>query len=158
MDYNEKRRKDDKSITKKDYFKDILLSCPDDNKYHLFEIYLSTAEQTNPDEAKEIWTIPCGGKVGIIKAIYAKAVASKEIDETLIGDTLKGLEAFPEGYILYNNALTNFNFGNDERHILEGLRLSFEYFLRFILGNEKTLENPVPFLENTKKIKGFLLI
>jgi hypothetical protein len=154
MDYIEKRRKEDKSTTKKDYFKDILLSYPDDIKHHLFEIFLSSAEKTNPDEAKDIRTILKGGKVDIAKAIYAKAVSSKEIDETLIGDTLKGLETFPEAYKLYKNALTDFNSGNDERHILDDLRLSVEYFLRSILGNEKTLENQIPFLGKYQKDKG----
>ena len=64
-------------------------------------IFLSTLEQTNPDEAKDIRTIINGGKVDIAKAIYGKAVASKEINEMLISDTLKGLEAFPKAYKLY---------------------------------------------------------
>ena len=96
LDYIEKRRKEEKSTTKKDYFKDILLSYSDDIKRHLFEQFLSDYEKSSPNEAKEIRTILNGGKVDIAKAIYAKAVASKEIDETLIGDTLKGLEAYPE--------------------------------------------------------------
>jgi hypothetical protein len=123
IDYIEKRLQEDKSRTKKDYFKDILLSYPDDIKHHLFRIFLSSVEQTNPYEAKDIKTILNGGKVDIAKTIYAKAVSSKEIDETLIGDTLKGLEAFPEAYKLYKNALSDFNSGNDERHILDDLRL-----------------------------------
>jgi hypothetical protein len=154
MDYIEKRLKEDKSTTKKDYFKDILLSYPDEIKYHLFEIFLSSVEQTNPDEVKDIRTIVKGGKVDIAKAIYAKAVASKEIDETLIGDTLNGLEAFPEAYKLYKKALTDFNSEKEPRHILDNLRLSIEYFLRSILGNEKTLENQIPFLGKYQKDKG----
>jgi hypothetical protein len=154
MDYIEKRRKEDKSRTKKDYFKDILLFYPDDIKHHLFEIFLSSIDQTNPDDAKDIRKIINGGKVEIAKAIYAKAVASKEIDETLIGDTLKGLEIFPEAYKLYKKALSDFNSGNDERHILDDLRLSVEYFLRSILRNEKTLENQIPYLGKYQKDKG----
>ena len=154
MDYIEKRRKEDKSTTKKDYFKDILLSYPDDIKHHLFEIFINTFEQNNPDEAKDIRTILNGGNVDIVKSIYAKAVASKEIDEILIRDNLKGLEAFPDAYKLYKKALTDFNSGNDERHILDDLRLSVEYFLRSILGNEKTLENQIPFLGKYQKDKG----
>jgi len=154
MDYIEKRRKEDKSTTKKDYFKDILLSYPDDIKHHLFEIFLRPVEQTNPEEVKDIRTIIGGGKVDIRNAIYAKAVAFKEIDETLIADTLKGLEAFPHAHKLYNKALAAFNSGNDERHVLDDLRLSVEYFLRSILGNEKTLENQIPFLGKYQKDKG----
>jgi hypothetical protein len=154
MDYIEKRRKEDKSTTKKDYFKDILLSYSDDIKHHLFEIFLSNADQTNPGEAKDIRTILNGGKVDIAKAIYAKAVASKEIDETLIVDTLKGLEVFPEAYKLYKKAFIDFNSGKDERHILDDLRLSVEFFLRSLLGNGKTLENQIPFLGKYQKDKG----
>lgn len=154
MDYIEKRRKEDKSTTKKDYFKDILLSYPDDIKHHLFEIFLSPVEQINPDVVKDIRIIIKGGKVDIAKAIYAKAVASNEIDETLIGDTLKGLETYPEALKLYNKALKGFNSGTDERHILDDLRLSVEYFLRSILKNEKTLENQVQFLGKYQKDKG----
>lgn len=154
MDYIEKRRKEDKSTTQKEYFKDILLSYPDDIKHHLFEIFLNSVEQTNPDEVKHIKAILNGGKVDIAKAIYAKAVSSKEIDETLIGETLKGLEAFPEAYKLYKKAHKDFNSGNDERHILDELRLSVEYFLDSILGNEKTLENQIPLLGKFQKYKG----
>lgn len=154
MDYIEKRRKDEKSTTKKDYFKDILLSYSDDIKHHLFEQFLSDYEKSNPNEAKDIRTILNGGKVDIAKAIYAKAVASKEIDEALISDTLKGLEAYPEAHKLYKQALTGFNSGTDERHILDDLRLSVEYFLRSILNNGKTLENQIPFLGKYQKDKG----
>lgn len=154
VDYIEKRRQEKKSTTKKDFFKDIFLSYPDNIKHHLFEIFLNPVEQTNPDEAKNIRTILNGGKVDIVKAIYAKAVASKEIDETLMGDTLKGLEKYPEAHKLYNKALKEFNSGTDERHILDDLRLSVEYFLRSILKNEKTLENQISLLGQYQKEKG----
>lgn len=150
MDYIDKRRKEDKSTTKKDYFKDILLSYPDDIKHHLFEVFLKPIEQSAPYEVKDIRTIIGGGKVDIRKVINA----SKEIDENLITNTLKGLEAFPETFKLYNKALTAFNSGNDERHILDDLRLSVEYFLRSILCNDKTLENQIPFLGKYQKDKG----
>ena len=153
-DYIEKRRQEDKSTTKKDYFKDILLSYPDDIKQHLFEQFISNFEEGSPEDAKNIRTIINGGKVDIAKAIYAKAVASKEIDEALISDTLKGLEAYPEAHKLYKQALTGFNSGTDERHILDDLRLSVEYFLRSILNNGKTLENQIPFLGKYQKDKG----
>lgn len=152
-DYIEKRRNEDKSTTKKDYFKDILLSYPDDIKHHLFDIFLNPIEQTSPSEVKDIRTIIGGGKVDIRQAIYAKAVASKEIDENLIVNTLKGLEEFPEAHKLYKKALTDFNSGNNERHILDDLRLSVECFLRSILGNERTLENQIPFLRKYQKDK-----
>lgn len=157
LDYNEfieKRRNEEKSTTKKDYFKDILFSYTDDIKHHLFEIFLMPSEETYPAEVKDIRTIIRGGKVDISKAIYAKTVTSKEIDEKLIDDTLKGLEAFPEAQKLYKRALKDFNRGNDERHILDDLRLSVECFLRSKLGNEKTLENQIPFLGNYQKDKG----
>jgi hypothetical protein len=154
MDFIEKRRKEEKSTTKRDYFKDILLSYSDDIKLYLFEQFLSDYKKSSPDEAKAIKIILNGGKVDIAKAIYANAVASKEIDETLIGDSLKGLEAYPEAHKLYKQALNGFNSGTDERHILDDLRLSVEYFLRSILGNEKTLENQIPFLGKYQKDKG----
>src|ERR1035437_8548136 len=80
MDYIEKRRIENKSTTKKVYFKDILFSYPDDIKLHLFEIFLKPIDQSNTDGVKEIRTIIGGGKIDIRQAIYAKAVASKEID------------------------------------------------------------------------------
>ena len=154
MDYIEKRRIENKSTTKKVYFKDILFSYPDDIKLHLFEIFLKPIDQSNTDGVKEIRTIIGGGKIDIRQAIYAKAVASKEIDEKLIGDTLKGLETYPEAHELYIKSLTDFNRGNDERNILDDLRLSVEYFLRSILGNEKSLENQIPLLGRYQKDKG----
>ena len=54
MDYIEKRRHENKSTTKKDYFKDILLCYQDDIKLYLFEIFLDPVEQTNQEEVKEI--------------------------------------------------------------------------------------------------------
>lgn len=92
------------------------------------------------------WTFPF--------RIYAKAYASKEIDETLISENLKGLEAYTEAYKLYKQALTGFNSGKNERHILDDLRLSVEYFLRSILKNEKTLENQISLLGQFQKEKG----
>lgn len=154
MDYVEKRRKEDKSTSKKDYFKDILLSYPDDIKHHLFEIFLRGVDKTNPEDTKDIRTILNGGKVDISKAVYAKAFASNEINEILISETLKGLEAYTEAHKLYKQALTGFNSGTNERHILDDLRLSVEYFLRSILKNEKTLENQISLLGQFQKEKG----
>lgn len=153
-DYIESRRKEDKSTTKKDYFKDILLSYPDDIKQHLFEFFLEQFKESSPEETKDIRTIISGGKVDIRKAIYAKAVASKEIDESLVADTLKGLEAFPEAYKLYNQALAGLNSGKEPRHILDDLRLSIEYFLRLLLNNSKTLENQISPLAKYQEEKG----
>lgn len=153
-DYIQKRRDEDKSTTKKDYFKDILLSYPDDIKQYLFEIFLERTGDGNSEEVKDIRTILKGNKVDISKAIYAKALASKEIDEKLVEQTIHGLEAYPVALNLYKQALSDFNKGKNERHVLDDLRLSVETFLKKLLNNEKSLENQIAPLGQYQKNKG----
>ena len=153
-DYIQKRRDEEKSTTKKDYFKDILLSYPDDIKHHLFEIFLENVGDGNLEEVKDIRTILKGNKVDIRKTIYAKAMASKEIDSNLIEQTLHGLEDYPQALKLYKQALNDFNGGKNERHILDDLRLSVEIFLKELLNNEKSLENQIAPLGQYQKDKG----
>jgi len=153
-DYIKKRQNDEKSTTKKDYFKDILLAYADDIKYHLFEVFLEKFEQSNPEEVKCIRTILQGGKVDIGNVLYIKSASSKEIDETLLIETLTGLEVYSDAYKLYKQALNDFNGGKNERHILDDVRLSVEYFLRNILSNEKSLENQIAPLAKYQKDKG----
>lgn len=153
-DYIQKRRDEEKSTTKKDYFKDILLSYPDDVKHHLFEIFLERIGQDSSEEIRDIRTILKGNKVDIRKSIYAKALASKEIDDTLVEQTLYGLEAYPDVLKLYKQALSDFNNGKNERHVLDDLRLSVETFLKSLLNNEKSLENQTPILGQYQKDKG----
>jgi hypothetical protein len=157
LDYNDfiqKRRDEGKSTTKKDYFKDILLSYPDDIKHHLFERFLRLIGNENSDEVKDIRIILKGDKVDIRKAIYAKALASKEIDGNLLEQTIQGLDAYPDALKLYKQALNDFNSGMNERHVLDDLRLSVETFLKKLLGNEKSLENQAASLGQYQKDKG----
>ena len=157
LDYNDyiKRRQDEgKSTTKKDYFKDILLSYPDDIKHHLFEVFLEKFEKSSPEDVKDIRTILKGGKVDIRKTILNKAVASKEVDQNLMTDTLSGLEAYPDASKLYQQSVTGLKSGKETRHVLDDLRLSVEYFLRALLKNDKTLENQISPLANYQKEKG----
>jgi hypothetical protein len=153
-DYMQKRREEEKSTSKKDYFKDILLSYPDDIKHHLFEIFLERIGEDDSEQVKDIRIILKGGKVDIRKAIYGKALASKEVDGKLLEQTLNGLEAYPEVLKLYKQALSDFSSGKNERHILDDLRLSIEAFLRKLLGNEKSLENQIAPLGQYQKEKG----
>ncbi len=153
-DYIEKRISEEKSTIKKDYFKDILFSYHDDIKHHIFEQFLSIFEKANPDEAKDIRKILGGKKIDIRKVIYTKTIFSKEIDESLLSEILIGLKTYPEVHKLYSQALTGFNSGKNERHILDDLRLSVEYFLRSILKNDKTLENQISLLGKYQKEKG----
>ena len=153
-DYIEKRLKDEKSTTKKEYFKDILLSYPEDIRQHLFEVFLKKYEQSSPEKAKEIRTIINGGKVDIRKVLYAKAIASQEIDDALVQDTLKGLETYAEANKLYKQALSGLNSGKEPRHILDDLRLSLECFLRQFLNNDKSLENQISQLAKYQEAKG----
>lgn len=76
-DYIEKRQKEDKSTSKKDYFKDILLSYSDDIKHHLFEIFLSSVDKTNPNDTKDIRIILNGGKVDISIQNLRKGICIK---------------------------------------------------------------------------------
>ena len=92
-DYIELRRQQDKSTTKKHYFKDIILSYPDAVKHHLFETFLTPVEQANPSDAKSIRAILRGDKVPISTEVFAKVTSSKEVDETLSVETLNDLKS-----------------------------------------------------------------
>ena len=152
-DYIGKRQQEDKSTTKRDYFKDIILSYDDDIKMHLFEVFLEKSEESNPAIVKEIRAILKGEKI-VIKPISVRVASKKELDETLLDETLDGLGAFPDAKKLYDEALKAFRSGRTERHILDDLRLSIEHFLRTLLKNNKTLENQIAFLGQYQKAKG----
>lgn len=152
--YIQKRRDDEKSTTKKDYFFDILMGYPEDVRQHVYEVFLSKLEGTYPMQVKEIRDILGGGIVDIRKEFFKRAIVAKEIDEEMLISTLNGLEAHPEANKLYMQALSAYRTGKDVRHILDDIRLSLEYYLRDILQNGKTLENQLPLITAHLKEKG----
>jgi hypothetical protein len=152
--YIQKRRDEEKSTTKKDYFYDILMAYPADVRQHVYEVFLSKLEGGFPEQVKEIRTILGGGTVDIRKEIIKRAIVAKEVDEELLVGTLKGLESHPEADKLYRQALSAYNTGKDARHILDDIRLSLEYYLRDVLKNDKTLENQMLLILAHLKGKG----
>lgn len=152
--YIKQREAAGQSTTKRDYFKDILLSYEDDIKHYLFELFLKGVGDDNLEDIKAIQVILKGGKPDMRKSILSKALASNEVDSTLLEQTLHGLDAYPDVLKLYKQALTGFNSGKNDRHILDDLRLSVETFLKSLLNNEKSLENQAPALGSYLKGKG----
>jgi hypothetical protein len=81
-DYIDKSGKENKSTTKKDYFKDVLLSYTDQIRYHWLEIFHCKIEQTSLDVMKDNGGISNGGKVGIANAFksnYNFQIISKQL-------------------------------------------------------------------------------
>ena len=152
--YIDKRRDEEKSTTKKDYFYDILMAYPEDVRHHVYEVFLSKLEGTYPEQVKEIRGILGGGTVDIRKEIFKRAIVAKEVDEELLVGTLKGLEPHAEADKLYRQALSGYKTGRDARHILDDIRLSLEYYLRDILKNGKTLEHQLPLITAHLREKG----
>ncbi|MCW3106378.1 MAG: hypothetical protein JWQ09_884 [Segetibacter sp.] len=91
-DYIEKRRQEEKSTTKKQYFRDILLSYPENIRLKLFEFFIGEIGQDEQDKAKEINSILAGGKVSINERVFDKQTTSKETDERGSAAPLKSLE------------------------------------------------------------------
>lgn len=63
------------------------------------------------------------------------------LNQTLIEETLQWLEIEPKAYELYSQAINKYKRGIFTRNLLDDLRLSLEILLKFILKNNKSLEN-----------------
>lgn len=72
---------------------------------------------------------------------YDLYIEEKISDEEFIQDTKHWLQNYPKAYEIYNRALIQFDSQNFNRHILDDMRLSLELLLKYILNNNKSLEN-----------------
>lgn len=66
-------------------------------------------------------------------------IASPEIEQSRVNETLNKLDICPEAKILYEQALEKKD--RYERNALDDMRLCLELYLKKILGNNKSLEN-----------------
>jgi len=69
-----------------------------------------------------------------------------QVNEPLIEETKHWLGSYPDALKLYDAALQKLRTGIFHRNLLDDLRLSLETLLRGVLGNQKSLENQLPFL------------
>jgi len=69
-------------------------------------------------------------------------LSKEKISETeLVQKTKHWLEDYPEALEQYNNALLKFEGDIYKRNTLDDMRLSFEFLVKGLLGNKKSLEN-----------------
>lgn len=82
---------------------------------------------------------------------YGNLSTEKITKTELITDTKHWLEICPQSLEQYNNALAKYEGGIFERNTLDDMRLSFELLVKYIINNEKSLENNIA--ELGKKLK-----
>jgi hypothetical protein len=66
---------------------------------------------------------------------------NEEINESLVEETQHWLAKYSDSLKLYNECLEKYSNRNYRRNLLDDLRLSLEYLLKNVLGNNKSLEN-----------------
>lgn len=68
---------------------------------------------------------------------------SKEINQSLVEETLHWLLEYPDVLKLYNDCLEKHSNKIHQRNLLDDLRLSLETLLKNVLKNDKSLENQI---------------
>lgn len=66
-----------------------------------------------------------------------------EVNETLVQETRRGLEGYPEAPWLYSQALEKYEHGAFHRNLLDDLGLALEKLLRALFSNVESLENQI---------------
>jgi hypothetical protein len=66
---------------------------------------------------------------------------AKLLDEKLVNDNLDWLLQYPKSYEAFKSALLKYGKKEEERDVVDNLRLSLELLIRDILNNKKSLEN-----------------
>lgn len=77
-----------------------------------------------------------------------------ELDAELVARTAHWLGPFPEPLALFEKATQKHASGVFARDVLDDLRLALELLLKALFGNEKSLENQVPFFGAFIKARG----
>jgi len=77
-----------------------------------------------------------------------------DLNMSLVEDTKRWLDAFPESKALFGEALQKHEHGVFTRNVLDDLRLSLELFLKALFNNGKSLENQLPHLGTYIQTRG----
>lgn len=88
-----------------------------------------------------------------ISALLKNYISSNynPIENELVNNTRNSLLCCPSALELYDSALTKYESGVFERNTLDDMRLSFELLSKYILTNDKSLDNQVGVLGNRLK-------
>jgi hypothetical protein len=78
----------------------------------------------------------------------------QSLNTELVGKTLVSFKDFPEAAKTFTSALQTFKEGGDDRHVVDGMRVALEIFLKAKLKNQKSLENQKSDLGNLLKKSG----
>ena len=82
-------------------------------------------------------------------------LATEKISETeLVQKTKHWLENYPSAFQKYEDALSKYENGIFERNALDDMRLSFEFLVKDLLGNGKSLENQISDIGTKLKESG----
>jgi hypothetical protein len=77
------------------------------------------------------------------------------IEKELVNNTRNSLLCCPIALEQYDSALTKYESGTFERNTLDDMRLSFELLLKYLLSNNKSLENQISVLgEKLKELNA----
>ncbi|WP_294240166.1 hypothetical protein [uncultured Chryseobacterium sp.] len=79
---------------------------------------------------------------------------AKLLDDKLVNDNLKWLKDYPDAHKLFKSAVRKLEANENERNIIDDLRLSIELFLKSKLQNSSSLENQLSDLGNLLKEKN----
>jgi hypothetical protein len=72
---------------------------------------------------------------------FEYSILRPNVNSSLIRQNLVQLKDFPNSSKQFLSAIDKLNEGKFERNLLDDLRLSLEYLLKAVLGNQKSLEN-----------------
>lgn len=87
-------------------------------------------------------------------ASYATEHSVGKLNEELFEETRHWLDGCPEARKLYVDAVDKYKVGVFTRNLLDDLRLSLELVLKYVLNNDKSIENQIPILGAYIKAQG----
>lgn len=93
-------------------------------------------------------------EIGQVNPDFDFTFLRPNLNSDLLKDNLVRMRDYPEAARLYQKALNKLNEDQNERNILDDLRLSLEILLKKLLSNNKSLENQLNDIGSYVKDKG----
>jgi hypothetical protein len=118
-----------------------------------YQVMRELCDQLNPDGTKAELVML---KVKLLSqyADFADQDQATDLHRTLVIETQHWLSGYPAVRKLFDESLLKHDHGVFQRNTLDDLRLALELLMRQIFGNEKTLENQLPFVGKFVKVHG----
>ena len=93
-------------------------------------------------------------EIKVLNPEFEYSILRPNVNSSLIKQNLVQLKDFPNSSKLFLSAVDKLNEGKFERNLLDDLRLSLEYLLKDVLGNQKSLENQLEEILRFLNTKG----